>query len=68
MRLQQAPEKWSPSYQNNLNTELASADRGNRKTGADIELVKERLVIRSPNGSRFALTVANDGTLSAAAL
>ncbi len=68
MNLQQAPDKWDPGYQNRLNAELNREDRRNRKAGADIELTQERLILRSPNGSRFKITVANDGTLSAVAM
>lgn len=34
----------------------------------DIELSSDRLILRSPNGSRFALAVSNAGVLSATAL
>jgi len=33
------------------------------RRGADIELVTERIVLRSPNGARFALIVADNGAL-----
>lgn len=37
--------------------------------GVDLELAnEERLILVSPDGSRFSITVANDGTLSAVAL
>lgn len=68
MNLQAAPAKWEPGYQNKLNAELAREDRRNRKAGTDIELTAERLIIKSPDGSRFALTVSNAGVLSATAL
>jgi len=42
------------------------ADALNRKKNADIELGQdEKLVIRSPNGTRYYLTVSNVGALSA---
>lgn len=66
--LTQPPERWSKEFQARQNQALTAADRMNRKTGADIELVTDRLILRSPNGSRFALVVANDGTLSTTAL
>jgi hypothetical protein len=39
-----------------------------RKKGADIELVNDRLILRSPNGTRYKLTVSNAGVLAAVAL
>jgi hypothetical protein len=68
MNLQQAPERWTPEYQNRLNREIAQSDNTNRKRNTDIELGKERLILRSPNGQRWVLTVSNAGVLSATAL
>lgn len=45
---------------------LEVEDVRNRKKGADVELQGERLIIRSPNGTRYAISVSNTGTLSAA--
>lgn len=36
--------------------------------GADIEMGEARVILTSPDGSRFALTVSNLGALSATAL
>ncbi len=48
---------------------LELADALNRKKNADIELGQdEKLVIRSPNGSRFYLTVSNLGVLTATSM
>ena len=49
-----------------LRRALELADALNRKKNADIELGQdEKLVIRSPNGTRYYLTVSNVGALSA---
>lgn len=68
MKLQQAPERWTPEFQNKLNSVLENEDRKNLKNGSNIELVQNKLILRSPNGSRFALSVSNAGVLSATAL
>lgn len=68
MNIQQAPARYDPSYHNKANAELAREDRGNRKTNSDIELWKDRLILRSPDGSRFVVVVSNAGVLSTVAL
>lgn len=69
MILPTPPERFDIGYMVRLNSALEAADRYNLKRGAQIELSSDtQLVLTSPNGSRFALTVADDGTLSAAAI
>jgi hypothetical protein len=51
-----------------LRQTLEREDRNNRKTGADVEVGANRLVLKSPNGARWSVTVSNSGTLSAVAL
>lgn len=50
------------------NRQLEQADKRNHKKGRDVEIGSGRLIISSPNGSRFRVTVADDGTLSAIAI
>jgi len=45
------------------NRALELADSDNRKRGQDIELRDDRLILRSPDGTRYALTVTNAGVL-----
>ena len=68
MNLPSAPAQYSAEDQRRLRSDLEREDRQNLKRGRDIELSDERLIIRSPNGSRFALAVSNAGVLSATAL
>jgi hypothetical protein len=74
MRLPIPPDIWSRDYQQRVNAELERADLENRKTGRDIELSlgdavrRERLVLRSPDGTRWEITVDNSGTLAATSL
>lgn len=74
MRLPIPQDAWSRDYQQRLNAELERADLENRKAGRDIELSlgdgvrRERLVLRSPDGTRWEITVDNGGTLAATSL
>lgn len=47
---------------------IEEADRQNLKRGADIEIGDAKLVIRSPNGARWKITVSNAGVVAAVAL
>lgn len=51
-----------------LKRALSDADNKNRKLGRDIELVSDRLILRSPDGTRFIITVDNSGNLGTTAL
>ena len=47
---------------------LERADSENYKSNQDIELRQNRLILRSPNGTRYEVKVGNTGTLSATAI
>lgn len=64
MSLAKAPDNYSSSEQNQLRATLERELDRCRRTGQDIELSTERLILKSPDGTRYALTVADDGTLS----
>ena len=51
-----------------LRRTLEQEDRNNRKVGTDIEVGAQRLVLKSPNGERWSITVSNSGAISAVAL
>lgn len=69
MSLVRAPDAYSRQDQDRLRTTLDQMDERNRKKGEDVEVAgAERLIKASPNGSRWEIVVANDGTLSAVAL
>lgn len=44
------------------------ADKQNYKRDRDLEIGDNRVILTSPNGSRYALTVDNAGVLSAIAV
>jgi len=46
---------------------LESEDLRNYKTNKDIEVGANRIILTSPNGTRYALAVSNAGVLSTVA-
>jgi hypothetical protein len=61
--------EWSPAYQIRVNQAVETNDLNNRKKGTDIELaLAENLILRSPNGARWKITVSNAGVVAATAL
>ena len=63
-----APAQYSQTDQNEARAELTREIERRHKRGADIELSSDRLILRSPNGSRFAVAVDNAGALSTVAV
>lgn len=47
---------------------IERADAGTHKRGADIEVAPGRLILTSPNGTRYSITVSNAGALTATAI
>jgi hypothetical protein len=69
LKLLAPPSSWSSSYQIRLNQAAEANDLTNRKRGTDVELgPAERLILRSPNGARWQITVSNTGVVGATAL
>jgi hypothetical protein len=69
MSLVRAPLQYDREDQDRLRTTLDGQEAANRKKGQDVEIAgAERLILASPNGSRFEVVVSNGGALSAAAL
>ena len=68
MRLQPAPPAYSQVEENQFRALLGRELDVVLRSDRDVELVTTRIILRSPNGSRWALTVINAGTLSATAL
>ena len=50
--------------QSRLRDALESADAQNLKRGYDVEMNAGRVILTSPNGTRYALAVSNAGVLS----
>lgn len=58
-------DEYNPGRERQRDLLLERADRENRKRGQDIETDQESIILRSPDGARWKLAVANNGTLSA---
>ena len=59
-------DEYDPAAERQRNLLLEQNDRSNRKAGQDIETGEEAIIIRSPDGTRWKLQVANNGALSTA--
>lgn len=68
MKLARPSEQYNVSDQAQTRSIIERADEQNYKTFKDVELVDNKLIIRSPNGTRYYLRVDNAGNLSASAL
>ncbi|MDE4176364.1 hypothetical protein PXK01_19585 [Phaeobacter sp. PT47_59] len=48
--------------------QIEQADRQNHKRGQDVEIGQGRLILTSPNGTRYSVEVDNAGALSTSAV
>lgn len=65
MKLVIASPRYDVSRETERNRQLEAADRENHKRGRDIEVNPGRLILTSPDGTRWSVTVDDTGTLSA---
>ena len=68
MILPTAPEVYDPIDTNKMNLLTEQADGLNHKKNQDVEVGAARLILKSPNGTRYSITVDNSGNLGATAL
>jgi hypothetical protein len=69
MSLPRAPGAYSKDDQDRFRKTLDQRDTQNRKKQQDVEVAgSEKLILSSPNGSRWSVEVSNAGALSAVAL
>lgn len=69
MKLPTPPAAYDMRTESRRNAELEREDRRNRKTDVDVEIAAgQRLILRSPNGTRYSITVSNTGVISATAI
>jgi len=68
MILPTAPEVYDPIDTNKMNLLIEQADGLNHKKNQDVEVGAARLILKSPNGTRYSITVDNSGNLGATAL
>jgi len=65
MKLKHAADRYSASEQQEVLSQIEKADQLNHKRNRDVEIGKARLIVTSPNGTRYALAVSNAGVLTA---
>tara|TARA_R110002012_G_scaffold142871_1_gene300988 strand:+ start:229 stop:435 length:207 start_codon:yes stop_codon:yes gene_type:complete len=68
MILPAAPEKYSDIDTNKMNLQIEQADQLNHKKNQDVEVGAARLILKSPNGTRYSIEVDNSGNVGATAL
>lgn len=59
---------WDPRNQARRDEMVRQIDRSTHKKGEDIEVGDGRIIIRSPNGARWAVTIDNAGVITALAV
>jgi len=57
------PQEYSPIYQGILNNAHSSNDSHTQKTNQDY-VIATRLILQSPNGTYYSISVSNAGALS----
>ncbi len=68
MNLPSPPPRYEPTDQARLREELRRTDAENHKRGRDVEIGAGRVILTSPNGTRYAITVDNAGVLGTTAI
>lgn len=68
MRLPYAPGAYDQGDQTKTRSLVEQAFEQTLKRGQDIEVGGARIILQSPDGSRFAIAVSDLGVLSATAL
>ena len=65
IKLPDPPVRYEQAHERRKNHELEMADADNRKRLQDVDVHPGRLILRSPNGTRYSVTVSNAGVLAA---
>lgn len=68
MKLPRAKPLYDPVDDQTLRNMLEKADMDNHKRARDVEISPGRLVIKSPDGTRWSIEVDNSGNVSASSL
>jgi len=66
MRLPRAPDQYDRRTETQRNLVIELADQQTHKRDEDLEIGAARLILKSPNGTRYEVKVDNSGNLSAA--
>lgn len=68
MKLPKAPPQYDPRDQDVVRSSMERLAREKHSTNADLELGLGRLILESPNGTKYKIEVSNAGALSASTL
>jgi hypothetical protein len=68
MKLPPATSGYSRTDQQDVRFRIEQADRDSHKRNRDVEIGVGRLILTSPNGTRYSITVDNAGVISAVAV
>lgn len=69
MKLRNPAPGYMQAHEIERNRAIEAADRMNRKKLEDVEIAPdERLILSSPDGTRWKITVSNVGAISATSL
>lgn len=68
MILPRPPKDYDLRDQSETRRAIELEDRNNRKLGQDVEINDNRLILKSPDGTRWNITIADDGTISGTSL
>lgn len=68
MKLPIPQGQYSKAVEIERNRLLEQADEWNHKRNKDLEIGETRLILTSPNGTRYSITVDNAGVISATAI
>jgi hypothetical protein len=68
VRLPSPTPRYSVTNEAQRNLTLELADNLNHKKSQDVEIGDGRLILQSPNGTRYQLTISNAGVVGATAL
>lgn len=65
MRLPSPPNAYAVTHESQRNLVLELADNMNHKKNRDVEVGDGRLILKSPNGTRYQITVSDAGVVGA---
>jgi hypothetical protein len=69
LNLPNPPASYDRTYMGRLLAELNKRDVNTRKANTDVEIAGEqRLILSSPDGTRWSITVSNVGAISATSI
>jgi hypothetical protein len=64
MSVPRPPERYDPRWASEVKREVDNVNQRAHKREQDIEVGGARVILTSPNGTRYALTIDNAGALS----